>query len=414
MFQKTATAFLLVIFFVTGCGQAPGSNSVQPTALPVFVSDRYPAPADYSMLGEREPVITKYDPNSADSWQNDFRSMDLSALDLSPSEADLLYASFDSQTRWPPAEKMPVDFDWQQIMEAGKNPGLGMRALHQQGITGKGIGIAIVDQPLLREHLEYKDQLKLYEEINIDPEVEASMHGAAVASIAVGKTVGVAPEADLYYIGAWTGDWNKETKEFTWNFKYYAQAVRRILEINQTLPESGKIRVIALQVGWDPSQAGYDDIISAVEQAKAAGIFVISSNLKSTYGLVFHGLGRNPSGNPDDFYAYEPGLWWSQRFYAREVSTTPQLMVPMDARTTASPTGVEDYVYYRDGGWSWSIPYLAAAYALAAQVKPAITPDEFWQLALETGQTIQFEHEGESYSLGVILDPQALIRALQK
>jgi len=86
----------------------------------------------------------------------------------------------------------------------------------------------------------------------------------------------------------------------------------------------------------------------------------------------------------------------------------------MDARTTASPTGAEDYVYYRQGGWSWSIPYLAASYALAAQVRPEITPDQFWQLALQTGQTLQLEREGESYSLGVILDPQALIRALQK
>ena len=31
------------------------------------------------------------------------------------------------------------------------------------------------------------------------------MHGPAVASIAVGKTVGVAPEADLYYISSVNG-----------------------------------------------------------------------------------------------------------------------------------------------------------------------------------------------------------------
>ena len=31
---------------------------------------------------------------------------------------------------------------------------------------------------------------------------DAQMHGPAVSSIAVGKTVGVAPEADLYYIGS--------------------------------------------------------------------------------------------------------------------------------------------------------------------------------------------------------------------
>jgi hypothetical protein len=57
---------------------------------------------------------------------------------------------------------------------------------------------------------------------------------------------------------------------------------------------------------------------------------------------------------------------------------------------------------------------VAGIYALAAQVKPDITPEEFWVTALETGRTIQIIHEGEEYSFGVILDPQALIAALQK
>jgi hypothetical protein len=43
---------------------------------------------------------------------------------------------------------MPQDFDWERIMELGKNPGLGIRKLHTQGITGRGIGIAIIDQTL--------------------------------------------------------------------------------------------------------------------------------------------------------------------------------------------------------------------------------------------------------------------------
>ena len=56
---------------------------------------------------------------------------------------------------------------------------------------------------------------------------EPSMHGSAVASIAVGKTVGLAPEAKLHYIATWVGDW-MEFGEFDHNFAYYAQAVRRI------------------------------------------------------------------------------------------------------------------------------------------------------------------------------------------
>ncbi len=86
----------------------------------------------------------------------------------------------------------------------------------------------------------------------------------------------------------------------------------------------------------------------------------------------------------------------------------------MDSRAVASPTGNSDYVFYREGGWSWSIPYIAGVYALAAQVKPDITPDVFWSTALKTGRTIEISHEGQKYSFGIILDPVALIHALQE
>ena len=32
------------------------------------------------------------------------------------------------------------EFDWQMIMELGKDPGLNLRTLHEQGITGRGWG----------------------------------------------------------------------------------------------------------------------------------------------------------------------------------------------------------------------------------------------------------------------------------
>jgi hypothetical protein len=52
-------------------------------------------------------------------------------------------------------------------------------------------------------------------------------------------------------------------------------------------------------------------------------------------------------------------------------------------------------------------------YVLASQVQPDITPDEFWETALENGRTIQIQHDGKDYEFGVILDPQALIAALK-
>jgi hypothetical protein len=402
---------LIVLMVLMGSCAAPAT--AQPT--PVELSDativRHPEPDDYSGFNVYTEPPT-YDPNSTEQWQMDLRSSDLTKLDLSKSRDDLLHADFDSKTKWPSAEKMPTDFDWQTIIEIGKDPGLGIRELHQQGIDGTGVAIAIIDQPLLVDHVEYKDRIRLYEEINVQPDSRAAMHGAAVTSIAVGKTVGVAPKADMYYIGSWTGDWEPATNNFTWNFTYYAQAVRRILEINKDLPADHKIRVIAMQVGWSPDQAGYDEITAAVNEAKAQGIFVVSSSLSDIYGLHFQGLGKLPTSDPNNFESYLPGSWWEKDYYDG-MPLKDTLLIPMDSRTTASPNGTEDYVFYRKGGWSWSIPYIAGTYALAVQVKPDITPEQFWETALQTGRTIQLQHDGREYEFGVILDHQALTKALK-
>ena len=408
--------WVVIALFLASC--AAPATTISP-ALPATVESmpeinivRHPKPVDYSGFFSKLTSIPKFDVNSTDPWQVDLRSRDLTEINMSTSLADLIYADFDSKTQWPGSDKIPVDFDTQKIMETGKDPGLGMRALHEQGITGKGVGIAIIDQTLLVDHVEYKDRIRVYEEAEdiTGGWVEVQMHGPAVASIAVGKTVGVAPEADLYYIA--TGDCGGASGIQDLDFSCRAKAIQRIVEINKSLPADHKIRVLSMSIGWVPDSKGYDEITAAVNEAKSAGIFVISSSLSETYGLNFHGLGRSSLSDPNAFQSYEPGLWWQQQFYEQGLAKDT-LLVPMDSRTTASPTGTEDYVFYREGGWSWSIPYLASTYALAVQVKPDITPNEFWETALKTGKTIQLQHAGQDYKLGVILDPQALIQKLK-
>ncbi|MCP4146723.1 MAG: hypothetical protein GY757_03140, partial [bacterium] len=57
----------------------------------------------------------------------------------------LKYCSFDTATPWPPKNKMPAGFSPEDIIETGKSHGLGIKSLHSQGITGKGIKVAIID-----------------------------------------------------------------------------------------------------------------------------------------------------------------------------------------------------------------------------------------------------------------------------
>jgi hypothetical protein len=273
------------------------------------------------------------------------------------------------------------------------------------------VGIAIIDQPMLVDNQEYASRVKLYEEINIDTGTPSQMHGPAVASIAVGKTVGVAPQADLYFIADWPGTW---AGNFEYDFSFLAKAVRRILEVNKSLPPGRKIRVLSMSIGWKPDEKGYADIAAAVNEAKKAGIFVVSMSIHDTYGWEMMGMGRSAMTNPNAFESYSIPAYWGGKNFIPNMYSSNYLLIPMDARTTASPTGNEDYVFYSVGGMSWTAPYLAGVYALACQVKPRITPEEFWSAALKTGRTIQIEHDGKQYSFGIILDPPALIAALQK
>jgi hypothetical protein len=395
---------------LVSCSLTAGAPTNTPPATIVSSTiDRHPAPPACPL--KALSVLPAYNLTLNDPYQVDLSSADLSRLDLRQSADDLQYADFDSRTRWPSDAMMPAGFDWKQIMDLGTNPGLGILTVHAHGITGRGVNIAIVDQPLLVEHQEYASRLRLYEEINVDPHVPAQMHGPAVASIAVGETVGVAPEANLYYIATWAFDPATRSTNKR-DFRFYAQAVRRILEINRQLPEGQRIRVVSTSVGWGPDEAGYDEITAAVEAAKAEGIFVTFSSLEQTYGFKMQGLGRDPLADPDRFESYEPGLFWAKQLPSGGI--TDRLLIPMDSRTVASPCGVDEYAFFRPGGWSWITPYIAGVYALSVQVDPSITPERFWSLAMATGRTIELERDGKPVPFGPIVDPVALIKALDK
>ncbi|NLE75167.1 MAG: CPBP family intramembrane metalloprotease, partial [Chloroflexi bacterium] len=377
-----------------------------------------PAPEELPYIGRRPApsalyrgpmaAIPAYDPSGGSSV--DLRGADLSALDLRDAFDDLAFADFDTRTAWPPADRMPVGYDPATVLDLGKNPGLGVHTLHSQGITGRGVGVAIIDQPLLTEHSEYAARLRWYEEIPGSFASPAQMHGPAVASLAVGLTVGVAPEADLYYIGG-AGSSLQSVLLYSHDF---AQGIRRILQINEQLPTERKIRAISISNGWQPWIAGYQDVVAAVREAEAAGMLVL--DVETGSGLPSHGLsglGRPLLADPDAFESYGPGLFWAVRFCTPDFRPDGLLLAPMDSRTVASAAGRDDYEFGRTGGMSWVPPYLAGLYALAAQADPTITPDRFWSAALQTGRTIQVESDGCRGSLGTIIDPVGLVDALR-
>ena len=221
------------------------------------------------------------------------------------------------------------------------NPALGpdetVRQLHAKGLTGRHVGIAVIDWFLLTEHREYADRLRWYDEIDAAASDTAKLHGTAVASIAAGKTTGVAPEADLYFtgIGIITAEPIRDLFVTATRYAHtgmsHALAIRRILEMNRRLEPGRKIRVISMSMGFGPSLFGLNQTRAAIVEARGAGIFV------STIDLNF---------------------------------------APIGPVNMASPLGPEAYTTYPPAV-SWAIAYWAGRYALACQEDPSMTPERF-------------------------------------
>ncbi len=208
--------------------------------------------------------------------------------------------------------------------------------LHVRGITGRGVGVAIIDRPLLTRHQEFADRLRWYDEIDTESDEPAGWHSTAVASIAVGRTVGAAPQADLYFIGVGM-NWAREPFGHWWvaarHAVHYGQtlplAIRRVLELNRRLPPSRRIRALSISVG------GGGAFEQAIDEARRHGLFVAAIDLR---------------------------------------------LPPLGPLTFASPTAPDAYTTHDAAAGSWAIAQMAGRYALACEEDPGMTPERFMRV----------------------------------
>lgn len=327
----------------------------------------------------------------------DARGTDLGQEQVPWPTEELWEMMFDSNTRWP-ADLNP-DFDPQQVLEQNNAPGLGVRQVHDElGLTGKGINVAIIDQPLLTTHEEYRDTICYYKSLQTGDHT-ATMHGSAVASILVGKNAGVAPGANLYYLVGYESGLDNIEQDVTESLLY-------LLNVNETLPPEQKIQVISIS-----NSTKGDAYMEALEQAKEQGVFVVDVGCRQYRRVKIAMLGRQPMSDPDELEKLLPGSLAAENFYSSGIERE-QLWIPTDHITTASPTGDADTVYYSVGGMSWAVPYLAGVYALALEARPELTPEEFWEAAYDTAVTVPVEKDGKTYTLNRVIQPLPLLQKL--
>ena len=307
---------------------------------------------------------------------DDVRWKDMSKLDLSGRKGLIATLRFNQKTVWPEATKMPPDDKPEKVLKDAMNPGLSIRELHQQGITGKGVNVAIIDQPLYLDHPEFAGKIVAYHDTGCG--TQSSMHGPAVASLLVGTNCGTAPDARVFYAAA--PSWKRDTA-------YEAKALDWIIQQNRNLPASKKIRVVSVSAApsgpgapRDKNQHMWD---RACARAEAAGILVLDcTNHRGFIGRCW----RN-ARVPESVTACTPGQPGDSS--RSNLKTSRRLLVPTAPRTTAEQYDKDDfsYQYCGRGGLSWAIPYCAGVLALGWQVNPGLGPEQMRDLLFKSAYT---------------------------
>ena len=332
-------------------------------------------------------------------------NINISNMDLSGLGDNIRYVNFDSNSRFPSADKLPVGFNPEAVLKNGKNPGLGIRDLHAKGITGKGITVAIIDNGFNINHQEIKDNLIHYEIIG---KAFPHYHGAAVSSLLCGKTVGVAPDAKLVYFATGIGD-GREGEKPVFGSLYISNdiaALKKILEMNKKLPKDKKISAVSISRGWYNNSELFPEFKDVVEKLEQSGVMVLSVDANFYYGdtATIGLVDRMPGADPDDINSYKAHAGFECAWPDKVC-----LLAPAGGRTTAGNFASDYYRYWGKGGNSWAVPYIVGTWALAKQVYPDIKSKEFFEIARKTGHRLENLNGGYS----IVIQPTKIIEYLQ-
>ena len=331
-------------------------------------------------------------------WRWGFCNRDMSKYDLSQLDKEhMAMLIFNSSTIWPSADKMLKDFNPQEILERGKNPMLGIRELHKNGITGKEIVVACMDNCLNNSHIEFGDaNIHIKDEVKQEPH----FHSEGVLSNLLGKNIGVAPDVECYYYAVhfWQGE------KFIELYTKYLDDI--ISKIKLGIPIKALIRSGALysrdvyekykDKNWCKEEItkiygsieNFERVLLKVDELERLGCVLVDStrfgeNFECAdfkYYDDFENL-----DNLDFASFYKPDDEDLTNFYNYE-KENGRVSFICAGKVIPEYKSENGYQYVNEGSFSWTIPQAVGMYALCLQVYKDLTWDEFCDIAKSTSK----------------------------
>lgn len=233
-----------------------------------------------------------------------------------------------------------------------------IKDLHNQGIDGSGINIAVIDFAFEIIPDELKDSIVSLK--NCVYEYQVHFHGTTVTTQIAGKNLGIAPKSNIYFYGT------RQKRDNIINDDYDA-----LCDIYEKNKKGANIKIIGIT---SSRQRENEKFACIVNKLLEQGCYVIDSPLFSEH---FTCINKNPNTNELYYSDWQDATMDEGKYNEMVAIVTGGKMTPL-------VTTEHDYLYCGQATYSWAIPKLIGFFALALQVNSDLTYDEFVNLALDT------------------------------
>lgn len=288
--------------------------------------------------------------------------------------------NFDSNTKFSKAQQ--VKFKPQELLERGKNFGLGLEKLHKAGIDGTGINVAIIDWAFDIDNDEFldkegKSRVVIYDDEKANEKFQNrdGFHGKSVTSLFAGSNTGVAPKAKINYFAINDCPLKNDRQDI----------LEKILDINNSGGE--KIEIVSMSSSFQNDEENE----KYTNRLKEKGCAFLSS---TNFWKHFVYGDRNTYEDLDD----------PNNINIMEMlkGHSEKICIPCGGRSY--PQIRKGYMYCGGGSASWAIPQVAGLYVISKQMDKNITYDEFSDVCVKT---CHINKEGIK-----VINPEGIVREI--
>ncbi|MDE6571461.1 MAG: S8/S53 family peptidase [Alphaproteobacteria bacterium] len=271
---------------------------------------------------------------------------------------------------WPSPDKMPAGVNPLAIMERAKAP-----AGKPNGATGRGINIAVIDNMLDATNPEYADSIKFIQGPLHDQKMPQNKHASMVMGQLVGKSTGIAPDANVYYF---TKVSYQDRKKFD---KDITQILKNVIDFNRAQKPENKINI--LSCSWGARKKHSPEVCALLDQLESDGVKIILCTSDYMNAATLSGRDFMPCNNPN-MTNIQPNVRAAGdetiRMMNLPFGPDKRIGIPTNMRTT--PLESNGWQYRVAGGESSAAPYIAGVYACVLENNQLFMIRKNWQQEL--------------------------------